>query len=104
MYDRLTFKTTAKRADAIVVSSQFEYQNALEFGINPKKIHIIPMGIDCNFSTAGKVHSADRPLQILFVGRLARVRRVELLFKAIKMVDIPWHATVIGGEEDDGVV
>ena len=67
VYDWLTFKIVAKRADAIVVSSLFEYQNALEFGINPKKIYIIPMGIDCNAFTSKQVKPQDGPLQILFI-------------------------------------
>ena len=71
----MTLKTSAKRAQAIVVSSKFEYEDALEFGISKDKIHVIPMGIEVDDTK--KV--ANDTLQLLFVGRIARVRRIELL-------------------------
>ena len=45
LYDILTLKTSAKRAQAVIVSSKLEYEDALEFGIAKEKIHIIPMGV-----------------------------------------------------------
>ena len=41
----MTLKASAKRAQAIIVSSKFEYEDALEFGISKDKIRIIPMGV-----------------------------------------------------------
>jgi len=38
-------------------------------------------------------------LKILFVGRIARVRRVELLLQAASQLTIPFHLTIAGGEE-----
>ena len=38
-------------------------------------------------------------LQILFVGRIARVRRIELLLQAASQLTIPFHLTIVGGEE-----
>ena len=99
LYDRLTLKTTAKKADAIVVSSKFEYEDAIEFGINPKKIRVIPMGIEIENLEEKITDKSDESLRILFVGRLARVRRVELLLKALRELDIPFCATIVGGEE-----
>ena len=94
-YDLLTLKTSAKRADAIIVSSKFEYEDALEFGISKDKVHVIPMGI--------KVHDTKKiinnTLQLLFVGRIARVRRIELLLQAVEKLKFPFHLTIAGGEE-----
>ena len=42
---------------------------------------------------------ASEKLQILFVGRIARVRRIELLLKAVSQLTIPFHLTIVGGEE-----
>ena len=42
----MTLKSSAKKAQAIIVSSKLEYEDALEFGIPKDKIHIIPMGIN----------------------------------------------------------
>ena len=97
LYDIATLKTSAKRAQAIIVSSKFEYEDALEFGIAKEKIHIIPMGIEVE--RIRKDQSASEQLQILFVGRIARVRRIELLLQAVSQLNFPFHLTIAGGEE-----
>jgi len=76
-----------------------EYQDALEFGIDRNRLHIIPMGIDLDEGTLpspSRIH--DAPLHLLFVGRIARVRRVELLLQAAARLTFPWRATIVGGE------
>jgi D-inositol-3-phosphate glycosyltransferase len=101
-YDCLTLKTSARRAQAVVVSSKLEYADALEFGIDKRKIHIIPMGIDAieEVDRAG----ANEELRLLFVGRIARVRRVELILQAVQKLSIPWKLTVVGGEAETASV
>ena len=76
MYDWVTLKTSAKKAQAIIVSSKFEYEDALEFGISKDKIRIIPMGVKVDKTIKEK--AANNTLQLLFVGRIARVRHLEL--------------------------
>ena len=97
LYDIATLKTSAKRAQAIIVSSKFEYEDALEFGIAKDKIHIIPMGIEVE--RIKKDQSVFEQMQILFVGRIARVRRIELLLQAASQLNFPFHLTIAGGEE-----
>jgi len=97
LYDAITLKTSAKNAQAIVVSSKIEYEDAVAFGIAKEKIHIIPMGIDVE--ALDKKSSESENLQILFVGRIARVRRIELLLQAVSQLRIPFHLTIVGGEE-----
>ena len=50
-----------------------------------------------------KVHDTKKiinnTLQLLFVGRIARVRRIELLLQAIEKLKFPFHLTIAGGEE-----
>lgn len=99
IYDWVTFKYAARKADAVIVSSKFEFQDAVEFGIDRAKIHIIPMGIDVE-EISSKNADDDSPLEILFVGRLARVRRVELLLQAVSRLSIPYRVTIVGGEEE----
>lgn len=98
LYDALTFKLSATKASAVIVSSKFEYEDALEFGIDKKKIYVIPMGIDREAPTEPKPQKKEM-LDILFAGRLSRVRRVELLLRAVKTLSIPYHVTIAGGEE-----
>lgn len=99
-YDLLTLKMSAKRADAIVVSSRFELEDAIEFGIPKERVRIIPMGIDLEASCPQSGKPANAPLNILFVGRLARVRRVELLLHAVKRLFFSFQVTIVGGEEE----
>jgi len=96
-YDILTLKASAKKAHAIVVSSKLEYEDALEFGIAKEKIHVIPMGVEVE--EIKKEQNTSKQLKILFVGRIARVRRVELLLQAASQLTIPFHLTIVGGEE-----
>ncbi len=85
------------RAQAVIVSSRLEYQDAVRFGVDPSVIHIIPMGIDLP-ETNTTEKSSDRPLRLLFVGRIARVRRLEIILKAVSRLDIEWNLTLVGGE------
>tara|TARA_B100000686_G_scaffold65559_1_gene70613 strand:+ start:886 stop:1482 length:597 start_codon:yes stop_codon:yes gene_type:complete len=55
------------------------------------------MGIDTEENKQRKIISNQ--LQLLFVGRIARVRRIELLLQAVNQLKIPYHLTIVGGEE-----
>jgi glycosyltransferase involved in cell wall biosynthesis len=91
----ITLKAAAKMAQAIIVSSKLEYEDALEFGISRDKIHVIPMGI--KIEDTKKINNDI--LQLLFVGRIARVRRIELVLQAVDKLTFPFHLTIVGGEE-----
>ena len=69
----------------------------MAFGIPKNKIHVIPMGIQVD-NTPKKV-SAQETLQLLFVGRIARVRCLELLLQAVEKLNFSFHLTIVGGEE-----
>ena len=99
LYDPLTLKVSAKIADAVIVSSKLEYEDAIEFGISKKKLHVIPMGIEINEYPETLDKSNDKAINILFVGRIARVRRIEILLQAVAKLSIPFHVTLVGGEE-----
>ena len=95
----MTFKASAKSANAVIVSSKLEYEDAVEFGIQKNKLHIIPMGIDVDEYSNSKVSQSGNTINILFVGRIARVRRIEILLQAAAKLSIPFHVTLVGGEE-----
>ena len=99
LYDALTLKTSAKSADAVVVSSKLEYEDAVEFGIQKTKLHVIPMGIDVDEYVDNPINPNGDAINILFVGRIARVRRIEILLQAVAKLSIPFHVTLVGGEE-----
>ncbi|MDG1843566.1 MAG: glycosyltransferase family 4 protein [Nitrospinaceae bacterium] len=98
LYDALTFKTSAKVADAVVVSSKLEYEDAIEFGIKKNKLFVIPMGIDVDEYVDSQINH-EGTINILFVGRIARVRRIEILLQAVARLSIPCQLILVGGEE-----
>ncbi len=83
----------------MIVSSKLEYEDAVEFGIQKNKLHIIPMGVDVDEYSNNKVNQNRDTINILFVGRIARVRRIEILLQAAAKLSIPFHVTLVGGEE-----
>ena len=83
----------------MVVSSKLEYEDAVEFGISKRKLHVIPMGVDVDESGGATARANGDVLNLLFVGRIARVRRIELLLQAAAKLSIPFHVTLVGGEE-----
>jgi glycosyltransferase involved in cell wall biosynthesis len=94
----LTFKASAKVADAVVVSSKLEYEDAIEFGIIKNKLFVIPMGIDVDEYDDSQINH-EGTINILFVGRIARVRRIEILLQAVAKLSIPYQLILVGGEE-----
>ena len=96
-YDFATLKITVHRADVVVVSSKNEYREALEFGIDKKKIHVIPAGIDIADYESHEDKS-NGVLNLLFVGRITRDRHLEPIIKALPYLD-KVKLTVVGGEE-----
>jgi glycosyltransferase involved in cell wall biosynthesis len=77
-----------------------EFDDAIEFGLSRRKLHVIPMGIDVTIAEErSPLTQEPTELKILFVGRLARVRRIELILQAVSQLAIPYSLTIVGGEE-----
>jgi len=99
LYDLLTFKLTAKKADLMVVSTQVEYEDAIEFGIKEKNLRMVPVGIDAEkYEGTGSNKKIDS-VTLLFVGRIARNRRVENVIRALKEINDRVRLVVVGSEE-----
>lgn len=99
LYDFLTLKQVAKRADAVIVSSDFEKKEALEYGIREDKIHVIPMGIDVQQYYVDRIKRKNKTLQLLFVGRISRNRNIEPIIRAMSLLKKEnIHLTVVGEE------
>ncbi len=56
------------------------------------------MGIDVDEYVDRQVNH-DGTINILFVGRIARVRRIEILLQAVAKLSIPYQLILVGGEE-----
>ena len=86
LYNKLWFRTV-EHADAIVASSEQEREDAVAFGIAPDKIWKIPVGKVPSVYESIPRHVSDEYLRLLFVGRLAPRRNVELLIDAVAALD-----------------
>ena len=80
----------------MVVSSKLEYEDAIELGIKKDKVHVIPMGIDVDEYMNKPVRQNEDTINILFVGRIARVRRIEILLQTVAKLPIRFYLTVVG--------
>ena len=96
IYDIATFKNAVCRADVVIVSSRNEYREALEFGIDKRKIQVIPAGIDIADYESHQDKS-NEVLKLLFVGRIARDRHLEPIIKALQYLD-EVNLTIVGAE------
>lgn len=98
IYDTVTIKGAVRRADAIMVSSKNEWREALELGIDKKKLHLIPAGIDTTDYDGFHQDKSNEVLNLLFVGRIARNRYLEPIVRALSYMD-EVKLTIVGAEE-----
>lgn len=83
VYD-LFRKKIALDADAVIVNTKQEYAEALKFGIDRKKIHIVPFGIDVKKYVPLKKKTGT--LNLLWVGRITRDRNIDTIIKAVRIL------------------
>ena len=86
------------RGHHAAVLSNFMRDNLLRNGFRAEAIHLLPPVVtvpDTVVRTA-----SDGPLRILYVGQLIRGKGVDLMLKALAMLEIPWRATVVGDGND----
>jgi len=85
-------KTILKNADAIIVNSRQEYNRAAKFGIDRKKMHTIPVGIDKRRQV-----SYSKKGRLLFVGNISRNRNIEPIIRAMRQLE-GFTLRIVGGE------
>lgn len=101
LYDMSTFKIVAKKANALIVSTNQEFNECVEFGVDKDRIHVIPTGIDVNEYNITAVSRDANQKRVLFVGRISRDRNIEQILTAFKnllekMQNI--ELRIVGGE------
>jgi len=101
LFDFVTGKKAALQADAVVVNSKKEYEDALRYGVKREKLHLIPVGID--ISEYSPLPKNDKELNVLFVGRITQNRNVEPIIKAVaelrkKKPEQKIRLIIVGGE------
>ncbi len=96
VYD-LFHKDVALKADAVIVNTKQEYGEVVRFGVDRKKIHIIPFGIDVEKYKPLK--KEKEVLNLLWVGRVTKDRNIEVILKAVKLLsDKKVKLRIVGNE------
>lgn len=85
-YDMVTLKKTVKRADAVIVNSKGEYEEALNFGVKKEKLHLIPVGIDTEKYESKRKFEKKNELKLLYVGAITRNRPLENVLDALRII------------------
>lgn len=82
-YDFFRKRDEILNADAILVSVSQEKEEAIEFGVSAEKVHVIPYGCDAFDLAHRPPPGSQEKLRVLFVGRIAPDRRVEMIIQAV---------------------
>ncbi|HSL42298.1 MAG TPA: glycosyltransferase [Anaerolineales bacterium] len=109
LYDQVLGKRELQGISSLIALQEIEKQHAIMRGVPPEKIEIIPNGIDvsahCRVSKPGDFRRAfrlspDGPL-ILFLGRVNKIKGVDLLIKSFAQLrDLNTQLAIVG--PDDG--
>jgi glycosyltransferase involved in cell wall biosynthesis len=84
-------------ADYLVAQSRLTVNYLLELGIPPKRIILLPLGIDTNRFRPGPPQNAEQPFRVLFVGQLGIRKGLHHLLEAWKELDLPNAELVLAG-------
>jgi len=100
LHEILTLKRSTKIAKFVVVTSDAEYKDAINFGIKPEKLQLIPLGFN-NPLSIQKKSKDHRNKKLLFVGRIVPNKNLETIFLSLqqilkKLPDV--ELTVVGDE------
>jgi len=90
-----------KRADAIICISESTKKDLLYYhkDINPKKVHVVPLGVDQSkfYSTKNINDYKKHNNQVLFVGRRDGYKRFDLVVQAVSKIKT-LTLTIVGKE------
>jgi len=82
VYDTATGKREVLDADAVILATEQEREEALAFGVKAERAHVIPVGVAAR-DEPGKERGGDERLTVLFVGRLSPDRNLEQVLHAL---------------------
>ncbi|MBW2964729.1 glycosyltransferase family 4 protein [Candidatus Woesearchaeota archaeon] len=83
VYD-LFHRSIALDADAVIVNTKQEFDEAVRFGVSRKKIHTLPVAIDTSEYTPAP--RTWKELRLLFVGRISKDRNIEPVIRAVALL------------------
>ena len=85
-YNKRLEKKSFKKAHHIICLNNDLYEKILKYGINPRKVTIIPNGVDIDYFKYEKLNkiSRNKPIKLLYAGRLAPRKNILRLLESLK--------------------
>ncbi len=80
----------------IAISSSIAQELVDIYGVDPAKITVIGNGVDCDAFRPGSTVKGHSPLRVLYVGRLAKRKNVNVLIEAAAGASVPVILRVVG--------
>jgi glycosyltransferase involved in cell wall biosynthesis len=98
--DALSFKLPVRSASRILAETNYEKEIITSFGGSPERIDVIHRDVDTDLFQRRENSIFDNPETLLYVGRVTRIKGIELLLRAC--ADLPRTAElcVIGSCDD----
>lgn len=84
-------------ADAVLVPSDFVRRSFIDAGIEAKKVHSVPLGV--NTTAYERRGPRDKRFRILFVGQLSVRKGLHYLLQAVRLADLKDVSLVLVGAE-----
>jgi glycosyltransferase involved in cell wall biosynthesis len=71
-------------ADSVIAVSDQTRDDLMNLGVNPKKINVVPNGVD--YSRIQKVKPAKEKSDIVYLGRLIKPKNIDVLIQAVSVL------------------
>jgi glycosyltransferase involved in cell wall biosynthesis len=85
-----------RAARVIAISDQIASELVAAYGIARERIAIVGNGVDCTEFRPDDASKGRTPLRVLYVGRLAPRKNVELLVRAAALCEAPMQLRIVG--------
>jgi len=87
LYDKLAIKLCVKKSKILIVSSLFVKKEIISiFGVNSKKIRIIPYGLDHSMFFPMKIRRDHKIKKILYIGEITFNKGIDTLLEAFEII------------------
>lgn len=101
LYKHTLLRAVIKNADRIIVFSETQQVFIHEvYGVDKRRIDIIPNGVGGAYFAPPCVPSSKKRYELLYLGRLSAQKRVHLLIEALPHLKTPVTLTLIGDGEE----
>lgn len=101
VYKKYVLGFVLRNSDVIfVLSAAQKDMFAKKYDIKLEKIKVVPNAVAEEFFYDEKKNFSSDKLRILFVGRLAIQKRLDVMLKTMSILDFPFELTLVGDGED----